>query len=147
MKDIENNKRVYMYSHLSVLHKIESSETVTDILEINPTSTSVKGKKNIEEDENGKFVAAEKPPYNGWFLSSEKFVDSTNINDHLEWIFQKVDDENVKKLLEKGFECRIGCLITSERIDMEIQIEPIYLKKMGKLNLPFWIDYNYLGDE
>jgi hypothetical protein len=66
--------------------KITTPE-VTELLGVSPTSSVAKG-EHIATKVPGEFRVGN---LNGWFLSSESFVESRDLRRHLDWLLDKVE--------------------------------------------------------
>ena len=90
----------HTYSTLSIVSETIGPGKISEMLSISPTSSKVRGElfKGIEVKKNG------------WYLSTEAELSSTNTCDHIDWLLDKLKNKEdiVKALQLKGCRVAIG---------------------------------------
>jgi hypothetical protein len=123
------------YSTLSIVSDSVKPDEISNVLSISPTSSKVKGEmfKNIEVKKNG------------WYLSSETELSSTNTCDHIDWLFDRLKDKEdaVKILQSKGCRIAIGCFWLSKNGRGGPILEIKQILELAKFNIPIGWDVSF----
>lgn len=110
-------------------------EEITNFLQFQPTESVTKGdvyginSKNVLE-------------INGWFFTSEGFVDSKDCRRHFDFLADKIMPikNELKALQNKDCEIDISCFWSSENGQGGPTLSPKQLKKLAELELEIWFD-------
>jgi len=123
------------YSTLSIVSDSVEPDEISKILSIAPTSSKVKG-------EMFKSIKVEK---NGWYLSSENELSSTNTCDHIDWLFDKLKNKEdvVKELQSKGCRVAIGSFWLSKNGRGGPILETKQILELAKFNIPIGWDVSF----
>lgn len=80
--------------------------------------------------------------HNGWFLTSEGFVESKDCRRHFDFLADKITSlkPNFKELQNKGCQIDISCFWSSENGQGGPTLSPKQLKKLAQLELEIWFD-------
>lgn len=83
-----------------------SLDEITHILSIAPTSQTIEGQVPINR-RNSKREAR----HTAWFLESESLVDTSDVNDHIDWLINRLDGKEhlLRELIARGCAARIWC--------------------------------------
>lgn len=112
-----------------------SPEEITSILKTNPSDSVTKG------DVFG--VKTKKiRNHNGWFLTSEGFIESKDCRRHFDFLADKIVSfqQNLKELEQRGCEIDLSCYWSSENGQGGPTLSPKQLKKLAELELEIWFD-------
>jgi hypothetical protein len=123
-----------------------SPSHATDLLGINPTSTSEAGR--VVSSKRTGFTRTEK--LNAWFLSSEDFVDSKDSRRHLDWLLDTIApaSEALKILREEsGVKAYVTCIWWSAFGDGGPTMSPAQMAKLCALNIECQFEFAYFGPE
>jgi hypothetical protein len=108
---------------------------ITNFLQFEPTESVTKGEvyginsKKIRE-------------INGWFLTSEGFVNSKDCRRHFDFLADKIMPikNKLKALQNKDCEIDISCFWSSENGQSGPTLSPKQIKKLAELELEIWFD-------
>ena len=129
------------YATLRMYHTSESAESVTAVLNIEPTETQQIG----DSYESSNTVRTKK--INGWFLCSEPFVSSFDLANHLMYILDKFDgkQESLGSLMKQGWRVDISCMWDSAYGHGGPTIKSELLSRLAKLGVELWFDIYFHG--
>ena len=115
---------------------------VTEILGIKPTEWVEKGLPIVGIKAIGKI--------NGWFLSSESFVDSKDLRRHLDWLTAKLASsvDGLRKLQKtKDVQMSVNCIWWSRYGGGGPTLWPEQMRNLAELNLECSFDFAFYGSE
>lgn len=123
------------YSTLSIVSDSIGPDQISETLSIVPTSSKVKG-------DIFKGIKVEK---NGWYLSTESELSSTNTCDHIDWLFDKLKNKEdaVKELQSKGCRIAIGSFWLSKNGRGGPILETKQILELAKFNIPIGWDISF----
>jgi Domain of unknown function (DUF4279) len=113
---------------------------VTEYLGAEPTKTQIKG-------EPARVGSKRINPHSGWSLSSKDFVDSRDIRNHLDWLFDRIGQHKaqIESLREMGCELRIWCFWLSKMGQGGPTLSVPQIKRLAELELEICLDIYFLG--
>jgi len=117
---------------------------VTEVIGLTPTSSVVKGER-ITADTPGQFRTGK---LNGWFLSSEGFVDSKYLRRHLDWLLTKLEGcaNGLKELQRRsGVRMCVYCIWWSRYGGGGPNLWPAQMRSLAALDLECCFDFQYYG--
>lgn len=108
-------------------------EEITSILGIAPSKLNVAGEKVVNHRGMARYVK-----YSAWFLSSEEFVGSKDLRDHIDWLVGKLNLcadgwKAVQNL--KGVKITLKCVWLSKLGHSGPVLWPEQMKSLADLNL------------
>lgn len=115
---------------------------VTKRLKIKPSKTQVAGERiGTKKSQHVKL--------NGWFLSTEKELQSVDYGRHIDWILDKLDGkEDVIHLLQKdGARVDISCFWVSKSGHGGPMLRPNQMSRLANLDIEIWWDIYFDDDE
>jgi hypothetical protein len=120
---------------LRIYSDILSPEEISKNLKTNPTESVTKG--DIYGIKSNKIRNN-----NGWFLTSEGFVESKDCRRHFDFLADKIISlkPNFIGLQNKGCQIDISCFWSSENGQGGPTLSPKQLKKLSELELEIWFD-------
>jgi Domain of unknown function (DUF4279) len=128
------------YATLCIETGENDASFVSAHLDIQPTSVQIRGE-----------CAATGPArinaLNMWFLSSDGRVDSKDLRNHLDWLFDRIgpNKSQLKSLREMGCELRISCYWLSKEGEGGPTFSVSQTKKLAELEIEVWLDVYFLG--
>lgn len=110
-------------------------EEITNILQVQPSESVTKGEVYGINSKKVRKI-------NGWFLTSESFVDSKDCRRHFDFLADKIlpIKNELKALQNKDCEIDISCFWSSENGQGGPTLSPKQLKKLVELELEIWFD-------
>jgi Domain of unknown function (DUF4279) len=115
---------------------------VTKGLGVDPSCIAVKGERV--------HIASERiNEVNGWFLSSNGVVDSRDLRDHLDWLFDRIEchKDGAATLRELGCVFLVSCYWLSREGHGGPILSAQQLKALVELESEIWLDVYFLGEE
>ena len=84
----------------------------------------------------------------GWFLSSQRLVQSTDSQVHLDWLFRQLDgrQETLAALRARGAAMDVACFWVSANGHGGPTLSPERAAMLSQFGLPLWFDV-YFGDD
>ena len=128
------------YAELRIYPGHIKPATVSDILGLEPTELVVIGEPIIGTSAIGK--------HNGWFLSSESFVDSKDLRAHLDWLLMMLQEsvEGLRKLQNTiGVSIYVYCAWWSRCGECGPTLWPKQMRQLALLNLECSFSFIYTG--
>ena len=121
------------YATLRVFSDDINPHAITLSLGVDPSESFEKGEGRGNKGALRKF--------HGWFLSSEKTVESKDTRRHIDWIISKIRDKSqeLAELQAKGVEIDISCLWLSNGQGGPI-LSPPQIKELALFNIDIWWD-------
>jgi Domain of unknown function (DUF4279) len=121
------------YATLRLFSNDIEPTSITAVLNIPPSKTFIKGQPHGQHDHIRKS--------NGWFLSSEREVNSKDTRRHIDWLLSRISDKSAQlaELRSKGVEVDISCLWESVGQGGPIISAP-QMKELARLNIDVWWD-------
>jgi hypothetical protein len=110
-------------------------EEITKILKTNPSDSVTKGDVYGIKTKKNRNI-------NGWFLTSEGFIESKDCRRHFDFLADKIISLKPKfiELQNKGCQIEIACFWSSENGQGGPTLSPKQLKKLAELELELWFD-------
>lgn len=110
-------------------------EEITNTLQVQPSEFVTKGEVYAINSKKVREI-------NGWFLTSEGFVDSKDCRRHFDFLADKIlpIKNELKALQNKDCEIDISCFWSSENGQSGPTLSPKQLKKLAELELEIWFD-------
>lgn len=110
-------------------------EEITNILQVQPSESVTKGEVYGINSKKVRKI-------NGWFLTSESFVNSKDCRRHFDFLADKIMPikNKLKALQNKDCEIDISCFWSSENGQSGPTLSPKQLKKLAELELEIWFD-------
>jgi hypothetical protein len=118
---------------------------LTGRLGLVPTSVTIKGTETTNS--LGRVRVA---PLNGWFFSSETFVDSRDVRRHIDWLVERMDPARDAILAlqgEPGVRMAVSCVWWSKAGSGGPVIWPEQMRRLAALNLECGFEVAFFGDE
>ena len=114
---------------------------VTEHLNMEPTSIQIKGQLANR-------CSRRTNPLSGWSLSSEGCVDSNDLRNHLDWLFDKIACRKVEmeSLRRIGCEIRVWCYWLSKTGHGGPTISVPQAEMLAELELELCLDIYFLGE-
>jgi len=124
------------YSTLRIYPKVGHPDSITDVLQIKPSSVAIAG-------------VTGKRHVNGWFLSTKGKLKSRDSRRHIDWILDKIEpvSARIKELQEGGCSIDIMCFWGSASGNGGPTISPEQMARLVKLNLEVWWDVWFEGED
>lgn len=119
-------------------------DEITRILQLEPTKKNIIGTKITNSHGRTREITIA-----GWFLSSEQYVQSKDIRDHLDWLLSKVllSKNGLIQLQNiEGIKMGIDCVWWSKGSGGPT-LWPEQMKVMADLNLECSFDFYFFGEE
>ncbi|MGI8906353.1 MAG: DUF4279 domain-containing protein [Candidatus Sumerlaeaceae bacterium] len=109
-----------------------SPEEVTQALDLEPDSIQIKGRT----------VNGRKVKLNGWFLCSERHVQSRDSRRHISWLLDLLEPRKAafQLLEERGCGGDIACMWDSKYGHGGPTLDPDIMRRLADLNLEIWFD-------
>jgi len=116
---------------------------ISRMLGVEPSSVQVKGERKYPK--KAEYINEE----NGWFLDSEKEVQSRDLRRHLEWLLEKMKNchQELKELSSKGAEITIFCPWESATGQGGPKMDPRQMKVLGELNIELLFEFWYCAED
>lgn len=119
-------------------------KVVSDILGVQPTSYVRSGEKSVNS--LGRTFVGK---INGWFLSSEKEVDSKDLRPHLDWLLDVLEPRRaglaeLQRL--RGVTMRVNCIWWSTGSGGPV-LWPEQMIRLAQVNLECAFDLSFYGEE
>jgi hypothetical protein len=113
---------------------------VTELLGLAPTSIAVMG-------ERASSFSDRIYPINGWFMRSKEFVNSKDLWDHLDWIFERIApcEPELRSAQEQGCEIKIWCYWLSLEGQGGPTLSPKQLRNLSRFELEVYFDIYFVG--
>jgi hypothetical protein len=126
------------YATLRIYPESLDPSEVTARLGIEPTAWQRRGETRRPGSRPAKL--------NGWFLTSERAVDSRDVRKHLDWLLGRVGPRADALLALQANGCRmdVSCLWVSASGHGGPSVLPAQMRELARLNLELWFDV-YLG--
>jgi hypothetical protein len=114
----------------------------TDALGVDPSSMVVKGERAHVNSERVHQL-------NGWFLSSQGVVNSRDLRNHLDWLFDRIacHKDKAKLLRKMGCEFRISCYWLSREGHGGPILSTPQLKVLVELECDIYLDVYFIGED
>jgi hypothetical protein len=127
------------FATLRIFSDSVSPAETTARLKIEPTEFFVKGEPMGPRGGSRKF--------NGWFLSSERFVDSRDSRRHIDWILRQIEGKasEIARWQGAGVEIDISCVWISAGQGGPV-ISPAQMSVLSTLNIEVWWDVYFDHD-
>jgi hypothetical protein len=141
---MENCERTY--AELRIYSGVVNPNEVTRLLEIEPTSVVVLGERKRIRDTERERVGT----VNGWFLSSEPNVQSTDLRRHLDWLCDELDSRTraIRALqAQEGVHMNVTCIWWSKYGGGGPVLWPNQMSCLASLNLECSFDFQFYGEE
>ncbi len=121
------------YATLRIYSSDIDPDEVTARLGIEPSEVQRQG----ELRGCGRFIRV-----NAWFLSSKDNVNSTDLNEHLEWLLDQVlpHEEALRELRDSGIKTDVACYWLSLTGNGGPTLFPEQMGKLAILSLDCWFD-------
>jgi hypothetical protein len=137
MRNSECDYELCEFTHatLSIVSESMGPDEISEVLSIVPTHSKVKG-------EMVKSIKVEK---NGWYLSSENILSSTNMCDHIDWLLDRLKgkEDAIKKLQSDGCRIAIGSYWLSKTGRGGPILGTKQIKELAKFNIPIGWDVSF----
>jgi hypothetical protein len=97
----------------------------------------------------GELVGEMRSPQTLWYLRSNNYVRSHNIEDHINWLIMQLEGKRgvFKRLRESKSRFDIRVLIDSWSPSVAFEISPPVMSKLGQLGLVLMIQHAFHEDE
>ncbi|WP_437589256.1 DUF4279 domain-containing protein [Sorangium sp. So ce1000] len=122
-----------------------SPHEITKRIEIDPSQINVAGEERVNRIGRKRTVMV-----NGWFLSSEKQVESRDARRHLDWLLQHLLPrcENIAQIQQiPGVRMSVNCVWYSRSGHGGPTLWPEQMKALADLNLECSFDIYFLPDD
>lgn len=127
------------FATLRIFYDVQPPEYLSDFLRLTPSRVQVKG------EELGK---KRKYTSNGWFLSSERAVDSKDARRHIDYLLDQILPlkDKIEELQQDTAQIDITCYWVSKTCNGGPILSKQQLRKLADLGVDFWFDF-YCSDE
>jgi len=128
---------VYAYAWFRVMSEHLNPDSVTTLLELEPTSTQKKGDL---PDPDSRFPKK----FSGWFLETESFIQSRDARRHIDWLTERLAgrSEALATLRSEGHTVDL-CVCFGSIGQGGPLIGPRQLRALADLGLDFWLDLGF----
>ncbi len=129
------------YATFRTYHETDRPETVSTTLGLEPSSRQQVG---MPYEKRG---GQETYRLSGWFLCSEKHVQSYDAIKHLDWLLDQLKPRQsaLDTLRRQGWRMDIACLWDSQEGHGGPTLPPALLKRLGDLGVELWFDVYFVG--
>ncbi|MNS07312.1 hypothetical protein D3C72_387520 [compost metagenome] len=127
------------FASLRIFSDTVSPTDITTRLKLDPTDFFNKGDAMDSRGGSRRF--------NGWFLSSENFINSRDTRRHIDWVLAKIKDKTheISSLYTDGAEIDISCIWISTGQGGPV-ISPPQMSLLSTLNIEVWWDVYFDQD-
>lgn len=122
-----------------------SPDEVSNRLRLPPTSQQLKGEQRTNSIGRTRTIRV-----NGWFLSSERAVQSMDLRRHLDWLLDQLEPaaEAIRGLQdESGMRMGVNCIWWSKAGQGGPTLWPEQMGRLAALNLECTFDISFFGDD
>ncbi|CDG89175.1 DUF4279 domain-containing protein [Xenorhabdus bovienii] len=133
------------YAKLMIYPEYIHPDEVSSLLQLEPTKKNIVGTKITSSSGRTREIKIA-----GWLLSSENYVNSKDIRDHLDWLLNKISksSEGLKQLQNTDkVTMRIDCVWRSIAWHGGPTLWPEQMKIMSDLGLECSFDIYFVGEE
>lgn len=120
-------------------------DEVSQILNLEPTKKNIIGTKITNSRGRVREITIA-----GWFLSSENYVNSKDLRDHLDWLLNKIEPSSKALKQLQGYSnmiMGIDCVWRSLAGHGGPVLWPEQMQRMSELNLECGFDIYFVGEE
>lgn len=145
--NIQNNGKINdvatrdTYASLYFRNKDLNPDLVTELLGIEPLKKFKKGESYGMQKEKFRRTGF-------WYVSTNEYIQSENIEDHLVWLLEKIELVNkdfMEMVAKEKHEVEITCVLQVFSVEDGFTITPIILKRIADLNFRFGISVYCFG--
>jgi hypothetical protein len=121
------------YVTLRIFHTDKSPEFISNFLNIEPTTSILKGDKLWKGTSQ----------FNGWFLRTGEKVNSKDSRRHIDYLLDLVlpVKKKIDELIEDGAEIDISCFWVAQAISGGPTLSKQQLSKLSELGVDFYFDF------